>query len=181
MARRTWPDHLHGKEGVSDIVQEVNKDAFQGFGTFNGTTEAELRTWILVILNHAVSNGRRKYEATQQRDVGREVPIGGGNDSSAASNTPPDPGQSPSSVIIGREEQQHAHQALAQLDPEDRAVIELYSWQRLSFTEIGRRLGWTAEHARYRFGRALGRLTAAMARIQRSPQEPKPPGPVAEE
>ncbi len=53
---------------------------------------------------------------------------------------------------------QRLQQALRQLSPDHEAVIRLRNWERLSFAEIGQRLGRSEEAAKKLWARAITRL-----------------------
>lgn len=73
---------------------------------------------------------------------------------------------SPSRVAERREREEWIRLALEFVDPDDRQVILLREWEKLSFEEIGSRLGCTSEAARKRFTRALPKLVQQLRELR---------------
>ena len=100
---------------------------------------------------------RVHHRRTGKRRLDQEVPLGDppnglpGQDLLA-------PGASPSSEVAAAERDARLAQALARLPEQYRQVVTWRNYERLSFAEIGRRTGRTAEAARKLWGRALVRL-----------------------
>jgi len=145
---------LKAKEGASDLVQETFMLAQCGVEKFRGRTEAEWREWLRSILMNQLINHRRKWQSTAKRQLKREVAIGG---------VPPGdwPGRdiSPGAELIRREREVALLVALERLPKIDREVVVAHQREGLTFEEIGLRQGITAEAARKRWSRALGRLS----------------------
>jgi RNA polymerase sigma-70 factor (ECF subfamily) len=154
-------DHeLRGKLGPSDVVQETFLEAQRDFGHFRGASEEELLAWLRRILLNNLANAARYYRDTDKRSVGREVsladlPREDLEDVLGASD-------SPSSPAREEEEQQELDRALAQLPEHYREVIGLRHQEQLSFDEIGRRLGRSADAARKLWARAVEQLEQLM-------------------
>jgi RNA polymerase sigma-70 factor (ECF subfamily) len=149
------------KGGASDLVQETFLDAQRAFARFQGASEEELRAWLRRILLNNVGNFTRKYKATAKSQVAREMPLEPGSDwdnaGRVAADTP-----SPSGEAVANEQAQALRQALERL-PEDYRLVLLWRYQeQLSFEEIGRRLGRSANAARKLWRRAVERLEQDM-------------------
>jgi RNA polymerase sigma-70 factor, ECF subfamily len=145
---------LKAKEGASDLVQETFLLAQRGVEKFRGRTEAEWREWLRSILMNQLMNHRRKWQSTAKRQVNREVAIGGFPDGDW-----PGCDISPGAELIRREREVALLVALERLPKIDREVVVAHQRDGLTFEEIGRRQGITAEAARKRWSRALGRLS----------------------
>jgi RNA polymerase sigma-70 factor (ECF subfamily) len=151
------PD-LRGKSAPSDLVQETFHEAQRDFARFEGTTDEEWRAWLRGLLLHRLANFRRRYRGTRKRSVGREVALDAGDSSverggALAADTP-----SPSGQAMAREQALALQQALARLPDDYRQVIAGRYQEQLSFEEIGRRSGRSAEAARKLWWRAIERL-----------------------
>jgi RNA polymerase sigma-70 factor (ECF subfamily) len=155
VANQELPARLRGKAGASDLVQETFLEAQGNFDRFHDQGEAELLAWLRAILLNNVSNLRRRYLATDKRQVERELPLARGNFRAhdMAASAP-----SPSSVAVARERDTALRQALERLPEESRQVVMWRNYHRLPFEEIGRRLGRSAEAARKVWVRAVERL-----------------------
>jgi RNA polymerase sigma-70 factor (ECF subfamily) len=148
---------LRAKVAPSDLVQDTFLEAQHAFPRFQGSTEAELCAWLGSILRHNVTDLRRRYHASQKRDVLREVSL----DQAAraelqASLLAAD--QSPSKQAVAREQDQALHRALTRLPELYRKVLTWRSYERCSFEEVGRRLDRTPEAARKLWSRAVEQL-----------------------
>lgn len=158
------PD-VQRKVAPSDLVQETFLKAQQHFERFQGTTEEELLAWLRRILCNDLLNTVRHYAGTDKRQVGREVELAPEDSSDVPTNNLVDSAPSPGSDLIAREEAGEVRQALARLTEDYRQVILWRNWERLSFEEIGQRLGRSAEAARKLWTRAVDEL----ARMLESP------------
>lgn len=154
VANEQLRDNLQAKVGASDLVQETFLKAHQGFDRFEGQTEAELLAWLRRILLNTLVNQARHYQGTDKREVAREVPLA---DAQVAGG-PMAGTESPSAQAMVREQTEALQQALAQLPEHYRQVVCWRNYERLSFEEIGQRLGRTAEAARKLWGRAIEQL-----------------------
>src|SRR5262249_55475999 len=69
LARLQVGRRLQGKVDASDVVQETFLEAYRHFPQFQGTTEAELVSWLRQILAARLAKLLRHYLGTQRRDV----------------------------------------------------------------------------------------------------------------
>lgn len=153
VAREEMEPSLTAKAGASDVVQDTFFQANRGFAAFRGRSESEWRAWLRMILRRSLSHQRRHYHVTAKRCQGREVSIDVGAGEVAVS------GESTPSRQLARVEREAALlAALNRLPDHYREVVIAHHRERLSFDEIGRRRGISAEAARKLWTRALGRL-----------------------
>ena len=144
---------LKGKGNASDLVQETFLLAQRGVQSFRGRTAGEWRQWLRKILMRNMAQERRRFAATAKRLVQREVAI-------------PDemqleyPGyiETPSRDLAHRELEAALIEGLERLSERDRAVVIAHQREGLSFEEIGKRCGDSADAVRKRWTRALARL-----------------------
>jgi RNA polymerase sigma-70 factor (ECF subfamily) len=155
VANQELPAKLRGKAGASDLVQDTFLEAQGNFDHFRDHGEAELLAWLRAILLNNVANLRRRYLATDKRQVNREQPLGKG---SPGARDMPAATPSPSSVMAAREQDHALRQAMERLPEEYQHVITWRNYHRLPFEEIGRRLDRSAEAARKMWVRAVERL-----------------------
>jgi RNA polymerase sigma-70 factor (ECF subfamily) len=142
---------LQAKVGPSDLVQQTFLEGQRDFTGFRGHTEDDLRAWLRQILLHNIANVGRQYRATDMRQVSREV-------GDAAAGSLPDRKPSPSSVLAAQEQDAALSRALQHLPADYRDVLRLRQ-DDLSFEEVGRRLGRSAEAARKVWARAVAQLS----------------------
>jgi RNA polymerase sigma-70 factor, ECF subfamily len=147
---------LQAKVAPSDLVQETFLEAQRDFVAFRGTTEDALRSWLRQILLHNFQNQLRRHRDVEKRAKHAEVSLEPHED--RARNQPVDPHDTPFTRAVARERDDALQQALAQLPPQARQVIEWRSLERCPFEEIGRRLDRSAEAARKLWTRAIERL-----------------------
>jgi RNA polymerase sigma-70 factor (ECF subfamily) len=159
VARRALATDLAAKVGASDLVQETFLAAGRDIAQLRDRSPANLRCWLLGILQHLLANTRRRYRATQKRRMDVEVAGGGGGDSRedlaanvAASTT------SPSGRAMRHEREKALREAMMDLPEHYRQVIQWHHEERLTFEAIAGRLGVSPAAARKVWGRALVRL-----------------------
>jgi RNA polymerase sigma-70 factor (ECF subfamily) len=148
-------DELRQKIAPSDLVQETFVRAQQGFAEFAGASEAELRMWLRQILLNHWRNLRRAYCETAKRQVGREIAL-----NTTSSIVGPgiklvagDP--TPSGQAIASEEAVLMAQAVSELPDDYQRIVRMRNWDDMSFEEISRRMGRTADSVRKIWYRAI--------------------------
>lgn len=156
VANQELPPELRGKVGGSDLVQETFLEAQRDFAQFEGTSEADLLAWLRRILLNNIANVSRHYQ-TDKRQVSREVQREGPAACDLCQNVEAE-GASPSSEMAAQEQDLALRRALDQLSEPLRQVVQWRNYERLSFEEIGQRLGRSAEAARKMWGRAIVQL-----------------------
>jgi RNA polymerase sigma-70 factor (ECF subfamily) len=164
VADREISPALRPKIAPSDLVQDTYREAAEKFEQFRGATQAEFVAWLLRILESKLKRVRRTYETAQKRNVRRELPV----DSDAMDLLPALSGagvRTPGSEAAAREMVAALNESLVKLPDEYRQAIELRSWQRKSFAEIGIAMGRTPEAARKLWCRAIERLGRELERF----------------
>jgi RNA polymerase sigma-70 factor, ECF subfamily len=158
VANRELDTQLQAKGGSSDLVQETFLEAQQHFARFHGRTEEELLTWLCTILHNNVANFRRRYWATEKREVAREVALDEVQKNDALQQALAADALTPSGVAMANEEAQTLERALQRLPDDYRRVIVLRQRDQLAFEEIGAMLGRTADASRKLWVRAIAQL-----------------------
>jgi RNA polymerase sigma-70 factor, ECF subfamily len=159
---------LRGKADPSDVVQETLLKAHEGFEQFRGTTEQEWTAWLRKILDHKLVDLRRGL-LRQRRSVAREQSLQGlvERSSGVLRDLALAAGPTPSQQAESRELGVIVAEALEKLEPLDREVVILRSFEGMNWDEIGERIGRSSEAARKLWGRALQRVGAQL--LDRSP------------
>lgn len=150
---------LRPKAGASDLVQESLLDAQQGFQHFQGATSEEFYLWISSILRNNLLDLARRYRSTGRRAIDREQSM----PSQEHGNLSLSSGPSPSTMVTKAEDSARLHSAIAQLPNDARRVLTLRQSERLSWQEIGDRLGKSAEAVRKIWFRAIERLRVELS------------------
>ena len=147
-------DKLTAKFGASDIVQLTLLEARKDIASFQGSSEAELRTWFARLVQHNLTDAARKYRQTEKRDSSREFTTS----LDELAETLGGPEKTASSIVRHQETDSELLRALAKLPTRRRRIIELRHWQDLSFAEIGKKLEISEPAARKLLARALEEL-----------------------
>jgi RNA polymerase sigma-70 factor (ECF subfamily) len=160
LARLQIGRRLQGKVDPADLVQETYLQAHRYFERFEGTTEAELVSWLRHILASRLADVVRRYCGAMGRDVRLEKQLADELDQSsrfldqaliARQSTP--------SQQASRREQAVLLAELLQSLPDDyREVLILHHLEELSFPEVARRMGRTLDSVKNLWLRALARL-----------------------
>lgn len=144
VASRKVPLRLQSRIRPSSLVQETYLKACRDFGHFRGQSERQLLSWLRTIMLRCLINLLRRPEF---RITVQALPS-----DLTGKMTPP------AQQVADRESIHALTQALEQLPDHYRAAIELRYFERLSFEEIGRTLGISADAARKVWVRAQTRL-----------------------
>ena len=163
LARLQIAQRLQGKVDASDVVQETFLEAHRAFGTFRGTTEAELVSWLRQILATRLAGLVRHY-SRQRRDVRLERELQEELDrSSQALNGALVIAQStPSQSVARREQSVILANALARLPADYREVMILHHFEELSFPEVARRMERSVGSVEKLWIRALENLRSCL-------------------
>jgi RNA polymerase sigma-70 factor, ECF subfamily len=159
-AARHIPRDLLARFSPSDVVQETFLEAQKDFRQFSGSSPDELMAWLSQLLRNNCSNLVRSYRHTGKRRSSLEVHL---DDDSVCGRLregleAPSPG--PSERAIAQEEWAQLTPALQAL-PEDKLMaLRLRFVDKLSFKEIGLRLGCSAEAARKSVSRTMQQVRA---------------------
>jgi RNA polymerase sigma-70 factor (ECF subfamily) len=157
IARRELGTDLQAKASASDLVQQTFLEAQCDFGRFRGETEAELLAWLRRLLLNNLGAFARDFRGTAKRAVHREVALPPEKPSGPPAGLADD-APSPSALAVAREQAEALRRALERLPEEYRLALLLRHQEELSFEEIGKRLGRTANAARKLWARAVERL-----------------------
>ncbi len=147
---------LRGRLDPSDIVQEAHLEALERLPEYMVRRPMPFRAWIFRTALQRLLK-LRQHALAARRDVGREKPLP--EPASSAGIRPMlTSGLTPSQDAAARERTNRLNQVLHQLAPADRTILELRTFQGLSYEEVGNRMEIDPAAARKRYGRALLRL-----------------------
>lgn len=145
LAKSNMPMDLQAVGGVSDLVQETYFNAVRDWDTFRGDSDAELRSWLRSILLHKTTNFVHRFRQEAKQQVEQVVPLVGQLISS----------ETPSFLLMQEEEQQHLASTYAQLDDEEKEIVQWRHRDQLSYEEMGMKLQCSPEAARKRWARVI--------------------------
>ncbi len=155
IANQELPANIAAKVGASDVVQESMITAHQQFERFDGETKSQLRAWLRQFLIHDLHHARRAFQGTEKRQINRERAIQ--LDSSFA-HPLVDPQLTPQTNASLNERVAQLKTEIGGLPKDYRDVVELHSFQELSFDEIGQIMNRSPDAARKLWTRAMMKL-----------------------
>jgi RNA polymerase sigma-70 factor (ECF subfamily) len=164
-AREAGPPGFRPPFGDSALVQETLLAACQHFPDFRGTTGAELAGWLGAILRRvALTQARR--ESRSGRPSGSPATANRGAAETPLFQLPAREPVAPDEAAAARERSKAVRDAVAGLPDSHRDALVLRFHERLSFDEIGRRLGRSPEAARKLVARAVRELAVRLVRLR---------------
>jgi RNA polymerase sigma-70 factor, ECF subfamily len=158
IAARGLDADLIAKGGASDLVQDTLLGAFRDFDAFSGCSRDELLAWLRKTLQNNLAVHRRRYRGTRKRRVSLEIPIGGPSGAAALHGLRCN-SATPGTAAMRREQSAALMAALERIPEDYRRVVIWYQYDRLTFEQIGERLGRSGDAIRKLWSRALIRLT----------------------
>ena len=165
VANQELDARLQVKCAPSDIVQNVLAKAVERFDAFEGDNQRALLAWLRRIL-------KERNRGCASRSTGRQARCPTRKTGRLATRSVGefrlevvDPDQTPGTQAALVEDIGRLQQALERLSPDHEEVIRLRNWERLSFAEIGRRMGRSEEAAKKLWGRALIKLRDVLSEI----------------
>ncbi|MEZ6096770.1 MAG: sigma-70 family RNA polymerase sigma factor [Pirellulaceae bacterium] len=161
VAERHHEQALRAKIGVSDIVQQSLVKAVDGFDSFRGNSEGELKAWLKTLLINEIRQVRRGL-FRQRRDVGRERSLDAGPTGQEV-NWLRDSEPTPQTLLFKQEQIEALHGAIVQLSDSDQQVIQLRSFEKKGFDEIAAIMGRSVDAVTKLWYRAVLRLQKIMS------------------
>jgi RNA polymerase sigma-70 factor (ECF subfamily) len=141
---------LSRAEDAEDAIQEIWLQAWRGARTYD-PKRGTVCGWLVSIARSRAID-RLRSEGSRKRAV------------DAAGVDAPDPPESPAESAVDQERRQHVDQAMSQLDPQHREVLELAYFAGLSQSEISERLGAPLGTVKSWTRQALSRLEKLVPR-----------------
>lgn len=154
---------LRARVTPSDVVQDTFFEAHRDFAKFRGASPAEFIGWVRRILVNNVHRVVEQHLHADKRDLRREVSLeelGRRIDRSTANldTLLAVRGDSPSTCAARHEQELLLADALAELAPDHRTVIELRHLQGLPFEDVAARMERSSGAVRMLWIRALQSL-----------------------
>ena len=144
---------IRNDDAAEDALQETFLAAYRGAGGYRG--EGRVRSWLLTIARNSAMRSVRAQPALEVDETGLDA-LG----LEAGWGEPPDPER----LAESSERRAALRSALAELSPEDRAVIVLHDLEGLSGPETAQVLGLPLAATKSRLHRARLRLLATLRR-----------------
>ncbi len=147
---------------ASDVVQEVLLEASRRLSDYLKKPAMPFNLWLRHIARDHLIDAHRRHRVAQKRGVDREQPLAPANwvqhSSLELAAQFLDPGLTPASAALRQELERRLHQAITELNDEDREVIWMRHFEQLSNQEVAAELKLTDAAASMRYLRALRRL-----------------------
>ncbi len=144
-------------ETAEDIVQDTLVKAYCKLETFRG--EASIYSWLFrIAFNQFLARRRRLRRPTYYLDEIERI----------GCSEPIDPSRSAEELIQRSEDRRLVHDAMKELDPQSRRILEMREMQGLSYEEISRELDIKMGTVRSRIARARSKLSRLL-KVRTSP------------
>lgn len=169
-------DYVHHRLGAKmrrvsetqDLVQEAMIDVLAYGPRLQVTEEKQFRALLATIVENNIrdhADWLNRARRTGEREEADLSPSVIDHRAQARSMT------SPSQAADRSERADWVRAALLLMEPQDRQIIELREIEKLGFTEIGERMGLSANAARMRFARSLPKLADRVNEVVRSNED----------
>ncbi|MGN0853045.1 MAG: sigma-70 family RNA polymerase sigma factor [Kiritimatiellia bacterium] len=162
LAERTMNPILSRRLSPEDVVQETMAAVSRDESAFMSNPDLPLYFKLRTALLQTVAQLERRHLGAGKRDAYREVDLDGalpdGSAPVAGLYLIPDTATSPLSRVARQDRDAILHQALARLNDNDRAILELRHGEGLGNGECAALLGIGEKAASLRYVRALQRL-----------------------
>jgi RNA polymerase sigma-70 factor (ECF subfamily) len=151
---------------ASDVVQDVLLEASRRLEDYLKKPAMPFHLWLRHIAKDHIIDAHRKHHQARKRGVDREQPLarpGWAEQSSLdLAGQLCDQELTPASAAIRRELERRLHDALAQLDEDDRDMILMRHFEQLANQDVAAALGLSEAAASMRYLRAVRRLRDLM-------------------
>ena len=144
---------LRSRMEPRDILQASIIKAFERLEQLKGEDSESLMTWLVRIAENEIRD-QAGFQNHKRHDMDRDIPLKDEGQERLQAHV-----RSRISRVILSDEMKHLEEALENLDPEHREVILLRKMEELSYEEIGRRLGKSADTCRMLLARAMTAVT----------------------
>jgi len=151
---------------ASDIVQEVLLEASRRLPEYLRNAAMPFPLWLRQIARDHLIDAHRRHRVAERRTVDREQPIAAAafldHSSLALAAELRDHELTPAAAAMRQELELRFHSMLQQLDEEDREVLLMRYFEKLSNQEVAQALGLSEAAAGMRHLRALRRLRSLL-------------------
>ena len=152
---------------ASDVVQEVLLEASRRLQDYLRDPVMPFHLWLRHIARDHIIDAHRRHRQAQKRGVDREQPLApaGWVDRSSLNLAAQfvDQELTPASAALRQELEHRLHDAIHQLEEDDREVILMRHFEQLSNQEVATVLGLSEAAASMRYLRAIRRLRTLLA------------------
>lgn len=150
-----------------DVLQATLLTAFRKIDQFEGSGSRTLMAWLGVIATNEIRD-QAEFHGRKRRDATRTVGL-----QEALDEIDPTIRSEVSRLHL-EERVQRLERALGRLSERHQKVILLRTFEELTFEQIGKRLGKSADASRMLFARAMAALTLNVRDEKKNPSSPPP-------
>jgi RNA polymerase sigma-70 factor (ECF subfamily) len=169
MVRIRLDRRLQGRVDPMDVLQETFIDLSRQLPNYPGPEAMPVFLWLRILTGQRLTRLHREHLGTEKRAAGREVSIdcGGASESNPAVMATQLSGRltTASHAVARAECGRLVRDAIESLDPDDREIISLRSFEGLTNKEAALVLGLSKAAASNRYVRAMARLQTALEQI----------------
>jgi RNA polymerase sigma-70 factor, ECF subfamily len=162
MVRARLDRRLQGRFDPADVLQETFVDLAQQLGNYPGPEAMPVFLWLRLLTGQRLSLLKRMHQGAARRSAGREISVGGEVHGEADSASIADflvARLTTASRAVDRAERARlVREAIEALNPIDREIISLRSFEELTNGEVAAVLGLSKAAASNRYVRAMARL-----------------------
>jgi RNA polymerase sigma factor (sigma-70 family) len=157
-------------ESARDLMQEAWLRAWQNLRQFLGGSDDEQTgkmfcTWLGEVVRTVWLNRQRAGHARKRQPdqaVLRLDAAAPGDSTAPGAAQPAAPDPTPSKNVLAKERVRLLAEALRDLAPPDRQIVQMHFFEDLTWEQIGERLGLTREQVKYRYQLTLRRLQVVL-------------------
>jgi RNA polymerase sigma-70 factor (ECF subfamily) len=169
MVRARLDRSLQGRFDPADVLQETFVDLAQQLGNYPGPEAMPVFLWLRLLTGQRLSLLKRMHQGAARRSAGREISVGGEVHGEADSASIADflvARLTTASRAVDRAERARlVREAIEALNPIDREIISLRSFEELTNGEVAAVLGLSKAAASNRYVRAMARLQVVFQSI----------------
>ena len=157
---------LRQRVDASDIVQDVLIDANRRLPDYLNQPAMPFHLWLRQMAQDRLIDAHRRHRVAAKRSVDREQPLAAranlDRDTIELAAQLCDPERTPAAEAAWNELQEQFSAAIEQLDEQDREVVLMRHFEKLSNSEVAESLGLSPPAASMRYLRAVRRLRAML-------------------
>ena len=166
MVRMRMDPKLKARVGASDVLQEAFVEIYERVGEYLDKPQMPFFLWVRFLTAQKILRLYRFHVKAQKRDVRRQAVPGHKDFPDASPETFVQhlmaQGTTPSYAAMREEMRGQLLEALEEMGPQDREVLVLRHYERLSNEEVAEELGLSKYAASKRYIRALDRIRSVL-------------------
>jgi RNA polymerase sigma-70 factor, ECF subfamily len=150
---------------ASDIVQDVMVEANRRLTEYLGNPTMPFHLWLRHMAKDRLIDAHRRHRVSQRRSLDREQPLAAHDPDRSTLELAAqlcDQELTPAAAATWQELQRRFHDAVEQLEEQDREIVLMRHFEELSNQDVAQALGLSGAAASMRYLRAMRRLRALL-------------------